>query len=101
MPSEGSKRFGELFPSTNFDNESKPKETLSLPLWKDVDLTFKDVFSVDEDRRNEAIHRYNILEFLIDQYGTDFSKKQIDESLTALIDKFGSSTPSAISNQHL
>ncbi|WP_210467773.1 Mu transposase C-terminal domain-containing protein [Vibrio crassostreae] len=97
MPSEGSKRFGELFPSTNFDNESKPKETLSLPLWKDVDLTFKDVFSVGEDRRNEAIHRYNILEFLIDQYGTDFSKKQIDESLTALTDKFGSSTPSAIS----
>ncbi|WP_282066403.1 Mu transposase C-terminal domain-containing protein [Vibrio rotiferianus] len=95
MKSEVSNRFSELFPST--DNESKPKETLSLPLWEDVDVIFKDAFGVSEDRRDEAIHRYNVLELLIERYGTDFSKKEIDDSLPIIQEKFGSSTPSSSS----
>lgn len=97
MNDEDTERFGELFPSTSSGVLSKPKETLSLPLWKDVDLVYKDVFSVNEGRRNEAIHRYNILEFLIERYGDNISKKKINEALPTLEEKFGSSVPSASS----
>ncbi|MCG6435209.1 DDE-type integrase/transposase/recombinase [Vibrio parahaemolyticus] len=97
MNDEDTDRFGELFPSSSSGVLSKPKETLSLPLWKDVDLVFKDVFGVSEERREEAIHRYNVLEFLIERYGNNFSKKEIDEALPTLEEKFGSSTPSASS----
>lgn len=97
MNDEDTDRFGELFPSSSSGMVSKPKETLSLPLWKDIDLVFKDVFSVSEERRDEAIHRYNVLELLIERYGTDFSKKQIVDGLSTLEEKFGSSTPSASS----
>ncbi|MEZ8194322.1 hypothetical protein [Vibrio cortegadensis] len=44
MAEQNTQRFGQLF--TSSDNESKPKETLSLPVWKDIDLTFKDIFVV-------------------------------------------------------
>ncbi|GHW92173.1 transposase [Vibrio cholerae] len=96
MNDEDTERFGELFPSSSSGVQSKPKETLSLPLWEDVDLVFKDVFGVSEERRDEAIHRYNVLELLIERYGNNFSKKEIDEALPTLEEKFGSSTPSAI-----
>ncbi|HCG6072189.1 TPA: hypothetical protein NJ097_000266 [Vibrio parahaemolyticus] len=76
---------------------SKPTEKLSLPLWKDVDLVFKDVFSVSEELRDEAIHRYNVLEFLIERYGNNFSKKEIDYALPTLEEKFHY----AFSKQHL
>lgn len=95
MADQNTQRFGKLFPSS--DNESKPKVTLSLPVWKDIDLTFKDVFVVSEERRDEAIHRYNVLEFLIVRYGNNFSKKEIDDALPTLEEKFGSTTPSASS----
>ncbi|NOI36097.1 transposase [Vibrio cyclitrophicus] len=95
MAEQNTQRFGQLFPSS--DNESKPKETLSLPVWKDIDLTFKDVFVVSEELRDEAIHRYNVLEFLIVRYGNNFSKKEIDDALPTLEEKFGSTTPSASS----
>ena len=95
MADKDSQRFGGLFPGP--DNKSKPKETLSLPVWKDIDLTFQDIFSVSENRRNEAIHRYNILEFLMERHGTEFSKKEIIDELPLLEEKFGSNTPSAIS----
>lgn len=88
-------RFGELFPSTG--NISKPKETLSKPLWEDIDLTFTDVFSVSEERRDEALHRYNVLEILINRYGTDFSHKEIVDSIPLLEEKFGSNIASSIS----
>ncbi|HAS6906907.1 Mu transposase C-terminal domain-containing protein [Vibrio parahaemolyticus] len=97
MNDEDTDRFGELFPSSRSGVVSKPKETLSLPLWKDVDLVFKDVFGVSEERRDEAIHRYNVLELLIERYGTDFSIKEIDDGLPTLKEKFGSNTPSASS----
>ncbi len=97
MNDEDTERFGDLFPSSSSGMVSKPKETLSLPLWKDVDLVFKDVFGVSEERRDEAIHRYNVLEILIEKYGTDFSKKEIDDSLPILEEKFGLSMPSASS----
>ncbi|WP_318452062.1 Mu transposase C-terminal domain-containing protein [Photobacterium leiognathi] len=97
MSNENTERFGELFPSSRSGIVSKPKETLSLPLWKDIDLVFKDVFGVSEERRDEAIHRYNILEFLIDRYGKNFSKKEIDDAFPILEEKFGSTTPSASS----
>ncbi|NRB70222.1 MAG: DDE-type integrase/transposase/recombinase [Vibrio sp.] len=96
MNDEDTERFGELFPSSSSGVQSKPKETLSLPLWEDVDVVFKDVFGVSEERRDEAIHRYNVLELLIERYGNNFSKKEIDEALPTLEEKFGSSTPSAI-----
>ena len=48
MNDEDTERFGELFPSSSSGVQSKPKETLSLPLWEDVDLVFKDVFGVSE-----------------------------------------------------
>lgn len=96
MNDEDTERFGELFPSSSSGVQSKPKETLSLPLWEDADLVFKDVFGVSEERRDEAIHRYNVLELLIERYGNNFSKKEIDEALPTLEEKFGSSTPSAI-----
>lgn len=97
MNDEETERFGELFPSSRSGMLSKPKETLSLPLWKDVDLVFKDVFGVSEERRDEAIHRYSVLEFLIERYGNNFSKREIDDALPTLEEKFGSSTPSASS----
>lgn len=97
MSDEDTERFGELFPSSRSGIASKPKETLSLPLWKDIDLTFKDVFGVSEERRDEAIHRYNVLEFLIERYGKNFSKKEIDDAFPSLKEKFGSTTPSASS----
>ncbi|MEX3070455.1 Mu transposase C-terminal domain-containing protein [Vibrio alginolyticus] len=97
MNDEDTDRFGELFPSSSSGALSKPNETLSLPLWKDIDLVFKDVFGVSEERRDEAIHRYNVLEFLIERYGNNFSKKEIDDALPSLEEKFGSSTPSASS----
>ncbi|CAL6169694.1 Mu transposase C-terminal domain-containing protein [Vibrio alginolyticus] len=97
MDNEDTERFGDLFPSTSSGMVSKPKETLALPLWKDIDLVFKDVFGVSEERRDEAIYRYNLLEFLIEQYGSNFSKKEIEEALPTLEEKFGSATPSASS----
>ncbi|WP_261883512.1 Mu transposase C-terminal domain-containing protein [Vibrio pelagius] len=97
MSDEDTERFGELFPSSRSGIASKPKETLSLPLWKDIDLVFKDVFGVNEERRDEAVHRYNVLEFLIERYGKNFSKKEIDDAFPSLNEKFGSTTPSASS----
>ncbi|AYV24664.1 Mu transposase C-terminal domain-containing protein [Vibrio mediterranei] len=97
MSDEDTERFGELFPSSRSGIASKPKETLSLPLWKDIDLVFKDVFGVSEERRDEAIHRYNVLELLIERYGKNFSKKEIDDAFPSLKEKFGSTTPSASS----
>ncbi|PQJ42862.1 integrase [Vibrio campbellii] len=97
MSDENTERFGELFPSSRSGITSKPKETLSLPLWKDIDLVFKDVFGVSEERRDEAIHRYNVLEFLIERYGENFSKKEIDDAFPSLKEKFGLTTPSASS----
>ena len=75
MNNEEIERFSDLFPSSDSGMVSRPKETLSLPLWKDVDLVFKDVFGVSEEQRDEAIHRYNVLEFLIERYGNNFSTR--------------------------
>ncbi|PSB85364.1 integrase [Photobacterium damselae subsp. damselae] len=97
MSDEDTERFDELFPSSRSGIVSKPKETLSLPVWKDIDLVFKDVFSVSEERRDEAIHRYNVLEFLIERYGKNFSIKEINDAFPILKEKFGSTTPSASS----
>ncbi|WP_114786278.1 Mu transposase C-terminal domain-containing protein [Vibrio tetraodonis] len=97
MSDEDTERFGELFPSSRSGIASKPMEKLSLPLWKDVDLVFKDVFGASEERRDEAIHRYNVLELLIERYGKNFSKKEIDDAFPILEEKFGSTTPSASS----
>lgn len=97
MSDEDTERFGELFPRSRSGIASKPKETLSLPLWKEIDLVFKDVFGVSEERRDEAIHRYNVLELLIERYGKNFSKKEIDDAFPFLKEKFGSTTPSASS----
>ncbi|MDK9755883.1 DDE-type integrase/transposase/recombinase [Vibrio sp. D173a] len=97
MSDEDTERFGDLFPRSRSGIASKPKETLSLPLWKEIDLVFKDVFGVSEERRDEAIHRYNILELLIERYGKNFSKKEIDDAFPFLKEKFGSTTPSASS----
>jgi len=97
MSDDDTGRFGELFPSSRSGIVSKPKETLSLPLWKDIDLVFKDVFGVSEERRDQAIHRYNVLEFLVERYGKNFSKKEIDDAFPTLKEKFGSTTPSASS----
>ena len=84
MSDEDTDRFGGLFPCSRSGIASKPKKTLSLPLWKDIDLVFKDVFGVSEERRDEAIHRYNILEFLIERYGKNFSMKEIDDTFPTL-----------------
>jgi putative transposase len=97
MSDEDTERFGDLFPRSRSGIASKPKETLSLPLWKEIDLVFKDVFGVSEERRDEAIHRYNVLELLIERYGKNFSKKEIDDAFPFLKEKFGSTTPSASS----
>ncbi|HIF9205860.1 TPA: Mu transposase C-terminal domain-containing protein [Photobacterium damselae] len=97
MSDGDTERFDELFPSSRSGIVSKPKETLSLPVWKDIDLVFKDVFSVSEERRDEAIHRYNVLEFLIERYGKNFSIKEINDAFPILKEKFGSTTPSASS----
>lgn len=97
MSDEDTERFSELFPTSRSGIASKPMETLSLPVWEDIDLVFKDVFGVSEERRDEAIHRYNVLELLIERYGKNFSKKQIDDAFPILEEKFGSTTPSASS----
>ncbi|MCY9844539.1 Mu transposase C-terminal domain-containing protein [Vibrio caribbeanicus] len=97
MNNEEIERFGDLFPSYDSGMVSRPKETLSLPLWKDVDLVFKDVFGVSEEQRDEAIHRYNVLEFLIERYGNNFSTKEIGDALPTLEEKFGLTMPSVSS----
>ncbi|EPB4930988.1 hypothetical protein ACRJBZ_000370 [Vibrio fluvialis] len=96
MPEHDPHDFNAFFPTES--SSSKPKETRALPLWEEIDETFKDIFAFDEERRNEAIFRYNLLDALVDLNGPELTIKKIEQSHEYLKDKFGSHvrSPSSI-----
>ncbi|TOA93432.1 hypothetical protein CGK16_24430, partial [Vibrio parahaemolyticus] len=66
--SENAHSFEGFFPEKQSDI-SKPKISLGVPFGTEIQETYQDLFSFDEKRRDEAIHRYNILDVLIDLHG--------------------------------
>lgn len=94
MPEHDPHDFNAFFPTES--SSSKPKETRALPLWEEIDETFKDIFAFDEERRNEAIFRYNLLDTLVDLNGPELTIKKIEQSHEYLKDKFGSHVRSLV-----
>ncbi|ANQ28601.1 integrase [Vibrio natriegens] len=88
--------FGGFFPSNN-DNSSIPKESKGLPFGKDLEEQYTDIFAFDEYRRDEAIHRYNMLDALVELHGPNLTLKKINQSSDYLEDKFKPDVPSASS----
>ncbi|MDF4429973.1 hypothetical protein P3441_00115 [Vibrio parahaemolyticus] len=62
--SENAHSFEGFFPEKQSDI-SKPKISLGVPFGTEIQETYQDLFSFDEKRRDEAIHRYNILDVLL------------------------------------
>lgn len=94
--SENAHSFGGFFPEKQSDI-SKPKVSMGVPFGTEIQETYQDIFSFDEKRRDEAIHRYNILDVLIELHGPSLNLKKITHSMAYLEDKFHSNLPSASS----
>ncbi|EKO3903914.1 integrase, partial [Vibrio fluvialis] len=92
--SENAHDFGGFFSEKN-SNISVPKRSKGAPFGTELQESYQDLFSFDEKRRDEAIHRYNILDVLIDLHGPCLNLKKISDSMPYLEDKFHSNIPSA------
>ena len=96
MSSSSPSRFGQLY-SRDDGSESKMKQS-DIDFFKpEVTEEFQDVFAFTEDQREEAIHRFNLLNSLIDIHGPCLTIKKIEQSQDQLHDKFGTDVPSVIS----
>jgi putative transposase len=94
--SENVHAFGGFFPEKN-SNISVPKTSKGAPFGTELQESYQDLFSFDEKRRDEAIHRYNILDALVHLHGIYLTKKKIEESREFLEEKFKPNVPSTSS----
>ena len=96
MSSPSNSRFSQLY-SRDDGSESKTKQS-DIDFFKpEVTEVFQDLFAFTEDQREEAIHRFNLLNSLIDIHGPCLTIKKIEQSQDQLHDKFGTDVPSVIS----
>lgn len=89
-------RFGQLY-SADGGSKSKIKQSDIYFFKPEVVETFQDVFAFTENQREEAIHRFNLLNALVDIHGPNLTIKRIEQSKELLKDKFGCHVPSSIS----
>ncbi|NEU23786.1 integrase, partial [Vibrio parahaemolyticus] len=92
--SENLYAFGSFFPEKH-SNTSVPKTSKGTRFGIELQESYQDLFSFDEKRRDEAIHRYNILDYLIELHGPSLTLKKISGSMKGLADKFHPNVPSA------
>ncbi|MBF4343300.1 integrase, partial [Vibrio anguillarum] len=91
--SEDVHAFGGFF-SEKSSVISVPKTSKGAPFGTELQERYQDLFSFDEKRRDEAIHRYNILDYLIELHGPSLTLKKILGSMKGLEDKFYPNVPS-------
>ncbi|HHC6609861.1 Mu transposase C-terminal domain-containing protein [Vibrio alginolyticus] len=92
--SENLYAFGSFFPEKH-SNTSVPKTSKGTRFGIELQESYQDLFSFDEKRRDEAVHRYNILDYLIELHGPSLTLRKISGSMKGLEDKFHSNVPSA------
>jgi len=89
-------RFSQLY-SRDDGSASKIKQS-DIDFFKPAaSEVFQDLFAFTEEQREETIHRFNLLNSLIDIHGPSLTIKKIEQSQDQLRDKFGTNVPSVIS----